>query len=170
MKLSTKGRYAVTAMLDLALHSANRPITLSDISGRQDLSLSYLEQLFSRLRRNGLVSSTRGPGGGYQLARNPRDIHVAEVILAVDEAIDATGCKDKKNCHRGAECLAHDLWTDLSSNIFAYLSGITLEEVITRENIRDLAYQQDSPDFSERSPSEKQIMPGAGDIPSEVTV
>jgi len=170
MKLTTKGRYAVTAMLDLALHSSNRPITLSDISGRQNLSLSYLEQLFSRLRKNGLVSSTRGPGGGYQLARHPEDINVAEVMIAVDEAIDSTGCKGKKNCQQGAQCLAHGLWRDLSDNIHAYLHQITLQEVISQESIRDIAYQQDSPNIGEPVLIEKQIMPGAGDIPAEVTV
>ena len=166
MKLSTKGRYAVTAMLDLALHSVTGPIKLSDISGRQDLSLSYLEQLFSRLRRNGLVNSTRGPGGGYQLARPPEDVQGAEVILAVDEPIDATGCGGKRSCQQGNVCLAHDLWLDLSDAIFSYLNGITLAEVISRKNIREIAYRQDAPILLNKSKVKK----GAGNIPSEVTV
>jgi Rrf2 family iron-sulfur cluster assembly transcriptional regulator len=164
VKLSTKGRYAVTAMLDLALHSVKVPITLTDISDRQDLSLSYLEQLFSRLRRNGLVTSTRGPGGGYQLGRPPEEINVAEVILAVDEPIDATGCNGKRSCQQGNVCLAHDLWLDLSESIFNYLDAISLAEVISRKNIREIAYRQDSPGLK-KGPD---IKPGAGDIPSEV--
>ena len=153
-------------MLDLALHSVTGPIKLSDISGRQDLSLSYLEQLFSRLRRNGLVTSTRGPGGGYQLARLPEDIKVAEVILAVDEPIDATGCNGKRSCQQGNVCLAHDLWLDLSESIFTYLNAISLAEVISRQDIREIAYRQDSPVLKDSS----DVRPGAGDIPSEVTV
>lgn len=166
MKLTTKGRYAVTAMLDLALHSLTGPITLSDISSRQGLSLSYLEQLFSRLRRNSLVSSTRGPGGGYQLSRDPEQIKVAEVILAVDEPIDATGCQGKRSCQGGEVCLAHDLWLDLSDSIFSYLNNITLAEVIARQETRQIAYRQDAPKFNAVNISR----PGAGNIPSAVTV
>jgi len=169
MKLTTKGRYAVTAMLDLALHSVTGPITLSDISERQGLSLSYLEQLFSRLRRQGLVKSTRGPGGGYQLGKNPEEIRVAEVILAVNEPIDATGCEGKRSCQQGSICLAHDLWQDLSNSIFDYLNDINLAEVISRRNIREIAYQQDAPAFDTDKTSNLQSRPGAGDIPSEVT-
>jgi len=169
MKLTTKGRYAVTAMLDLALHSVTEPITLSDISGRQSLSLSYLEQLFSRLRRNGLVKSTRGPGGGYQLGKSPEQINVAEVIIAVDEPIDATGCRGTRDCQQGAGCLAHDLWQDLSNTVFNYLNDINLAEVISRQTIREIAYQQDSPALTPNTES-AQSRPGAGDIPAEVTV
>lgn len=169
MKLTTKGRYAVTAMLDLALHSVKNPVTLSDISARQNLSLSYLEQLFSRLKKNKLVSSTRGPGGGYQLGRTPENIKVAEVIMAVDEPIDATGCQGTKNCQKGTMCLAHHLWLDLSESIFNYLNDITLTEVISRQEIRELAYQQDAPSFDSFD-EEMKARPGAGDIPSEVHV
>ncbi len=168
MKLTTRGRYAVTAMLDLALHSVTGPITLSDISGRQGLSLSYLEQLFSRLRRNGLVSSTRGPGGGYQLGRNPDDIKVAEVILAVDEPIDVTGCEGTRSCQQGAVCLAHDLWLDLSDSIYKYLNNISIGEVISRHEIREIAYQQDAPTLNISESDRQQSTPGAGDIPAEI--
>ena len=169
MKLTTKGRYAVTAMLDLALHSVRNPITLSDISDRQSLSLSYLEQLFSRLKRHKLVASTRGPGGGYQLAKAPEDINVAEVIIAVDEPIDATGCRGTKDCQKGSICLAHHLWLGLSESIYDYLNDISLAEVISQQEIRRLAYLQDAPRFDESSLTE-QSKPGAGDIPSEVRV
>ena len=169
MKLTTKGRYAVTAMLDLALHSVRGPITLSDISDRQSLSLSYLEQLFSRLKRNNLVASTRGPGGGYQLAKAPEDINVAEVIIAVDEHIDATGCRGREDCQKGEICLAHNLWLGLSESIYDYLNNISLAEVISQQEIRRLAYMQDAPNFANNSTKE-QIKPGAGDIPSEVRV
>jgi Rrf2 family iron-sulfur cluster assembly transcriptional regulator len=132
MRLTTKGRYAVTAMLDLALHSQKGPITLADISKRQGISLSYLEQLFSRLRKNGLVESARGPGGGYRLSRAANGIAVGEVIRAVDEAVDATRCQGKKNCHGSAECLTHELWTDLSGRIQEFLANITLGELVER--------------------------------------
>lgn len=169
MKLTTKGRYAVTAMLDLALHSVRNPITLSDISDRQSLSLSYLEQLFARLKRNNLVASTRGPGGGYQLAKAPEEINVAEVILAVDEPIDATGCRGTEDCQKGSICLAHNLWLGLSESIYDYLNNISLAEVISQQEIRRLAYMQDAPNFANNSTTE-QRKPGAGDIPSEVRV
>ena len=151
MKLTTKGRYAVTAMLDLALHSVTNPITLSDISDRQSLSLSYLEQLFARLKKNQLVSSTRGPGGGYQLAKAPEQIMVAEVIMEVDEAIDATGCRGSQDCQKGSMCLAHHLWLDLSESIYNYLNNISLAEVISRQEIRRLAYEQDAPRFEKET-------------------
>ncbi|MEL0068719.1 MAG: Rrf2 family transcriptional regulator [Gammaproteobacteria bacterium] len=168
MKLTTKGRYAVTAMLDLALHSVRNPITLSDISDRQSLSLSYLEQLFARLKRNNLVASTRGPGGGYQLAKAPEDINVAEVILAVDEPIDATGCQGTEDCQKGSICLAHNLWLGLSESIYDYLNKISLAEVISQQEIRRLAYMQDAPKFADSTTEQRQQ--GAGDIPAEVRV
>ena len=170
MKLTTKGRYAVTAMLDLALHSVTNPITLSDISSRQGLSLSYLEQLFSRLRRNDLVASTRGPGGGYQLGRNPELIKVAEVILAVNEPIDATGCKGKRSCQDGNVCLAHDLWLDLSDEIYNYLNNITLADVISRQSLREIAYKQDAPVLNENNIIDIQSQPRTGNVSSEVAV
>ncbi|HHA18464.1 MAG: [Fe-S]-binding protein [Gammaproteobacteria bacterium] len=130
MRLTTKGRYAVTAMLDLSLNYGLGAITLADISDRQCISLSYLEQLFSRLRKQGLVSSTRGPGGGYQLSRSADEITVLDVITAVDEKIDNTACEGKANCHDGEPCLSHELWTSLSEQIQNYLAGITLGYVV----------------------------------------
>ena len=126
MKLTTKGRYAVTAMLDLAIHASDKPISLADISERQVISLSYLEQLFSKLRRQGLVQSVRGPGGGYCLSRGAESIYVAQVIEAVNEAVDATGCRGTETCQAGSRCLTHDLWTDLSDQIHSFLNNISL--------------------------------------------
>lgn len=130
MRLTTKGRYAVTAMLDLSLNYEVGTITLAGISGRQGISLSYLEQLFSRLRKQNLVSSTRGPGGGYKLSRSADKITILDVISAVDEKIDNTACEGKANCHDGEQCLSHHLWEGLSDQIRIYLSGITLEQVV----------------------------------------
>jgi len=130
MKLTSKGRYAVTAMLDLALHAGNRPVTLAGISERQGISLSYLEQLFTRLRKHGLVSSTRGPGGGYSLSRSAHDIPVAEVVAAVDESVDATRCGGKGDCQGGQRCLTHDLWSELSEQVYDFLSGISLGQLV----------------------------------------
>lgn len=135
MRLTTKGRYAVTAMLDLALHHGNGPTALADIARRQGISLSYLEQLFARLRRQGLVSSVRGPGGGYNLARDSGDIHVAEVIAAVDESLDTTRCGGEGNCHNDGPCLTHDLWQDLSDRIYSYLSQVSLQELVDRKGL-----------------------------------
>ena len=143
MRLTTKGRYAVTAMLDLALHYDQGPITLSDISQRQEISLSYLEQLFSKLRRNSLVNSARGPGGGYRLSREPSEIAVAEIIAAVDETVDATRCKRKGNCQHEERCLTHDLWCDLSDQIFDFLSSITLESLVEKKVVQEIAFRQD---------------------------
>ncbi len=130
MRLTTKGRYAVTAMLDLSLNYGTGSITLADISERQGISLSYLEQLFSRLRKQGLVSSTRGPGGGYKLSRPADEITVLDVISSVDEKVDSTACEGKSNCHGGEACLSHELWTSLSEQIKSYLSNITLGQVV----------------------------------------
>jgi Rrf2 family transcriptional regulator, iron-sulfur cluster assembly transcription factor len=132
MKLTTKGRYAVTAMLDLATNYGNGSITLADISKRQGISLSYLEQLFAKLRRNGLVDSTRGPGGGYRLNRDANAISVAEVIKAVDENINADPCKGRKDCREGQGCLSHELWAELSHQIYEFLDDITLAQVIEK--------------------------------------
>ena len=136
MKLTTKGRYAVTAMLDLALHQGQGPINLSDISSRQGISLSYLEQLFSRLRKQSLVSSSRGPGGGYELGREAAEITISDVIRAVDETVDATRCHGKKNCHGEDRCLTHDLWEELSQQITGFLSGISLASLVERGSVR----------------------------------
>jgi len=143
MRLTTKGRYAVTAMLDLALHKKSGPITLSEISVRQGISLSYLEQLFARLRRHGLVMSTRGPGGGYALARRTEDIAIADIILAVEERLDSTGCGGGKDCHSEELCLTHRLWEELNEQIKEYLSGISLAEAMVRGSVREVALRQD---------------------------
>ncbi|GAB4344614.1 MAG: Fe-S cluster assembly transcriptional regulator IscR [Gammaproteobacteria bacterium] len=143
MKLTTKGRYAVTAMLDLAIHYTNGPITLADISKRQGISLSYLEQLFSRLRRRGLVSSVRGPGGGYRLARPASDIAVIEVITAVDEDVDVRKCGGLGNCQDNDTCLTHELWCDLSAQIQDFLSGISLGDLVERHSVREISDRQD---------------------------
>lgn len=143
MKLTTKGRYAVTAMLDLALHNGGQPVSLADISERQDISLSYLEQLFSKLRRAGLVVSMRGPGGGYQLNGAPDDIVVSDIITAVDENVDATRCGGMADCQDNKRCLTHDLWADLSNQIRNFLSGITLADMTQRSNVQATAKRQD---------------------------
>ena len=143
MRLTTKGRYAVTAMLDLALHQDAGPVALADIAERQGISLSYLEQLFSRLRKRGLVGSTRGPGGGYRLSRRSRAIAVADVIGAVDETVDATRCGGLENCQGEQRCLTHDLWQDLSRQIEEFLSGIDLAELVERRRVREVAARQD---------------------------
>lgn len=133
MRLTTKGRFAVTAMIDIALRDGGGPVTLSDISQRQKISLSYLEQLFGRLRRQGLVNSTRGPGGGYRLARQPADVSVADIIRAVDEPIDTTQCGGLENCHDDHKCLTHDLWTKLNAHIFDYLKAVTLAQLVAQQ-------------------------------------
>ena len=130
MRLTTKGRYAVTAMLDLSLNYGVRHITLADISDRQGISLSYLEQLFSNLRRQGLVSSSRGPGGGYRLSRSADEVTVLDIISAVDEKVDTTRCEGKGNCSNGEQCLSHEIWHSLSEQIKMYLGGITLGQVV----------------------------------------
>jgi Rrf2 family iron-sulfur cluster assembly transcriptional regulator len=143
MKLTTKGRYAVTAMLDLALHRDQGPINLADVSARQNISLAYLEQLFARLRRQGLVASARGPGGGYLLGRDPVDISVSDVIQAVDESVDATRCGGQKNCQGQERCLTHDLWEELSQQITGFLSGISLADLVQRRTVRMVSQRQD---------------------------
>ena len=143
MKLTSKGRYAVTAILDLAFHSQAGPVALSHISRRQDISLSYLEQLFTRLRKQQLVSSTRGPGGGYSLSRPASEIAVAEVIAAVDEAVDTTRCSGAVNCHDGQQCLTHELWDDLSQQIYEFLDDISLEDLMAEAAIQKVAERQD---------------------------
>ncbi len=145
MRLTTKGRYAVTAVLDLAFHEQSGPVSLADISERQGISLSYLEQLFSRLRRNQVVASTRGPGGGYSLARPEDEISMAQIIIAVDESYDATSCGGEGNCSGGDyQCLTHDLWKELSDEIHQFLNGITLAEMKSRREILDVVKRQDT--------------------------
>jgi len=144
MKLTTKGRYAVTAMLDLALHFDKGAVTLADIARRQGISLSYLEQLFAKLRRSGLVDSVRGPGGGYNLAMPPSKITVAEIIVAINENIDATRCGGEKNCHADQTCLTHQLWEDLSARIHEFLSGITLADLVSKPQVQQVASRQET--------------------------
>ncbi len=136
MKLTTRGRYAVTAMLDLALRAGAGPISLAEISERQLISLSYLEQLFSKLRKCGLVKSTRGPGGGYSIARDLKEISVSDIISAVNESVDATKCAGKENCHghNQGHCLTHNLWVGLSTQIEGFLSGISLQQLIQQNS------------------------------------
>lgn len=133
MRLTTKGRFAVTAMLDLALNEAGRPVTLTTISERQDISLSYLEQLFSRLRKSGLVKSVRGPGGGYRLALDPKTVSVSDIIRAVDEQIDATQCGGTENCMNEKRCMTHELWTALNYKILEYLESVTLAQLVASQ-------------------------------------
>jgi Rrf2 family iron-sulfur cluster assembly transcriptional regulator len=142
VRLTTKGRYAVTAMLDLALHAERGPISLADISQRQDISLSYLEQLFAKLRRRELVVSVRGPGGGYLLGRSSSDIYVAEIIDAVDESVDATGCGGRADCQGGETCLTHQLWCDLSDQIHRFLSSISLAALVARRDVQTISARQ----------------------------
>ncbi|EWH00667.1 Fe-S cluster assembly transcriptional regulator IscR [Halomonas sp. BC04] len=142
MRLTTKGRYAVTAMLDLALHSDKGPTCLADISRRQQISLPYLEQLFARLRRAALVKSVRGPGGGYLLALPAEEISVAKVIDAVDESVDATRCQGLSDCQQGDTCLTHHLWCDLSEQIHGFLDGITLGRLVENGDVRRIAKRQ----------------------------
>ena len=132
MRLTTRGRYAVTAMLDVALHDSNTPVRIVEIAERQGISRSYLEQLFANLKKNGLVSGRRGPGGGYQLGRKSKLITVADVIDAVNEKVDATRCGGRKNCTGTLPCLTHDLWADLSTEIRGFLKGVTLESLVQK--------------------------------------
>ncbi len=135
MKLSTKGRYAVMAMVDLAMHSDNKPISLADIADRQEISLSYLEQLFAKLRRGGLVRSVRGPGGGYLLAREDVETRISDIILAVDEPIRATRCTPGQpfGCRiNKSRCMTHDLWEELGNQIYLYLSSVTVADVVSK--------------------------------------
>lgn len=142
MRLTTKGRYAVTAMLDLAYHSQIHPVTLTDIATRQTISLSYLEQLFARLRKAGMVKGVRGPGGGYTLSRGARDINIADIIAAVDEPVDSTKCGGKGNCHNEQPCITHDLWMGLSEQIRAYLQEISLGQLLERDTVSEVAKRQ----------------------------
>ena len=142
MRLTTKGRFAVTAMIDLALRAHSGPVTLAAISERQNISLSYLEQLFGKLRRHELVDSVRGPGGGYTLARHARNISVASIIFAVDEPLDATSCGGKENCNigrngRSGKCMTHDLWATLSRKMVEYLDSVSLQDLVDQQRLRE---------------------------------
>jgi Rrf2 family iron-sulfur cluster assembly transcriptional regulator len=142
MRLTTKGRFAVTAMIDLALRETHGPVTLAGISQRQKISLSYLEQLFGKLRRFNIVESTRGPGGGYTLARKPEEVSVADIIVAVDEPLDATQCGGKGNCHTEEDahsrCMTHDLWTNLNAKMVEYLDSVSLRDLVKQQESRGI--------------------------------
>ena len=133
MRLTTKGRFAVTAMLDLALHATSGPVTLAGISERQKISLSYLEQLFGKLRRRELVESVRGPGGGYHLARDAAGITVADIIRAVEEPIDSTQCGGRENCRENQRCMTHDLWEELNTTVQGFLAGVSLASLVAQQ-------------------------------------
>lgn len=137
MRLTTKGRFAVTAMIDLALREGGGPVTLAGIAERQNISLSYLEQLFGKLRRHGLVASVRGPGGGYTLARTTSLVTVADIIVAVDEPLDATQCGGLGNCQDDRECMTHDLWTDLNRHMITFLDSVTLAGLVERQRAKE---------------------------------
>jgi Rrf2 family iron-sulfur cluster assembly transcriptional regulator len=145
MRLTTKGRFAVTAMIDVAMHGTHGPVTLAAVSERQRISLSYLEQLFGKLRRHGLVESVRGPGGGYNLARGAEAVSVADVIVAVDEPIDQTQCGGRENCLDDRRCMTHELWAALNAHIFSFLSSVTLADLVRQQQPKngDVAVLQD---------------------------
>ena len=143
MRLTTKGRFAVTAMIDVAMHNGKGPVTMAAVSDRQKISLSYLEQLFGKLRRHGLVDSVRGPGGGYNLAREATEVSVADIILAVDEPIDATQCGGKENCLDDRRCMTHELWASLNTHIFAFLRSVSLEQLVRQQDKREVNVLQD---------------------------
>ena len=143
MRLTTKGRYAVTAMLDLALHNNQGPVSLADISQRQAISLSYLEQLFAKLRKSSLVHSIRGPGGGYELNRRSETIYIAQIIDAVNESVDTTKCRGAGDCQGGETCLTHHLWEDLSGQIHVFLESISLADLVIKNEVKKIAENQD---------------------------
>lgn len=143
MRLTTKGRFAVTAMIDLGMRHGDGPVTLAGISERQKISLSYLEQLFGKLRRNSLVDSVRGPGGGYCLSKSLEEVSVADIIRAVDEPIDATQCGGRGNCHDEQQCMTHDLWMNLNACIFDYLSSIKLSQLVESQLGSGVTVMQD---------------------------
>jgi Rrf2 family transcriptional regulator, iron-sulfur cluster assembly transcription factor len=137
MRLTTKGRFAVTAMLDLALRQKQAPVTLAGIGVRQGISLSYLEQLFGKLRRHALVESVRGPGGGYRLARPAEKVSVADIVLAVDEPLDATQCGGMENCQEDKRCMTHNLWATLNEKLYDYLNSVTLQDLVAEQLAKD---------------------------------
>jgi Rrf2 family transcriptional regulator, iron-sulfur cluster assembly transcription factor len=142
MKLTTKGRFAVTAMLDLALHGGSGPVTLAGISERQKISLSYLEQLFGKLRRREIVESVRGPGGGYHLARDASRVSVADIIRAVEEPLDSTQCGGRENCRGEARCMTHDLWEELNATVYGFLEGVSLAQLVDRQRTQPVSIVQ----------------------------
>lgn len=139
MRLTTKGRFAVTAMLDLALHADRGPVSLAAISARQKISLSYLEQLFGKLRRRELVESVRGPGGGYNLARDAAEVSIADIVRAVEEPIDSTQCGGRENCHDNQRCMTHDLWVELNTTVYDFLEGVKLSNLVERQRTKPVS-------------------------------
>src|SRR5205823_8351473 len=152
MRLTTKGRFAVTAMIDVAMHNSEGPVTLAGVAERQKISLSYLEQLFGKLRRAGLVDSVRGPGGGYNLARASEGVSVADIITAVDEPIDATQCGGLENCQDDKRCMTHELWANLNAHIFSFLRSVTLEQLVRQQDKQEVTVLQDHRSASGRKP------------------
>lgn len=161
MRLTTKGRFAVTAMIDLSMRQHNGPVTLAGISQRQKISLSYLEQLFGKLRRHELVESTRGPGGGYSLGRPMADVSVADIIYAVDEPLDATQCRGKENCNNEQRCMTHELWANLNRVMVDYLDSVSLQDLVEQQKQR-LAQQGGEPAAVLMEPRERAQRPAAG--------
>ena len=157
MRLTTKGRFAVTAMLDLALNDGGGPVTLAGISRRQIISLSYLEQLFGKLRRQRLVDSVRGPGGGYTLARKPSEITVAEIIRAVDESLDATQCGGRENCREDQRCMTHELWSTLNDKMYEYLNSVSLADLVASQKQRGEHVSVLEDKRAERKPTETPV-------------
>lgn len=153
MRLTTKGRFAVTAMVDLAMRDSKGPVTLAAISERQRISLSYLEQLFGKLRRRKLVSSVRGPGGGYNLAQPAADVTVADIVTAVDEPLDATQCGGKENCADEKRCMTHDLWATLNSKMYEYLSSVSLADLVAHQGGKHIAVLHDH----RRAPDKEEV-------------
>src|SRR5688572_787154 len=139
MRLTTKGRFAVTAMLDLAMHATDGPVTLAGISERQKISLSYLEQLFGKLRRRRLVESVRGPGGGYYLARPAAELSVADIVRAVEEPIDSTQCGGRENCLDNHRCMTHDLWEELNTTVYGFLAGVKLSHLVEKQHTKPVS-------------------------------
>lgn len=137
MKLTTKGRFAVTALLDLAINESKQPVTLAAISQRQSISISYLEQLFNRMRKKNIVKSVKGPGGGYVISKDHNEITIKEIITSVDEKIDSTQCGGHENCHEGDRCITHDLWTSLNSKILHFLDSLTLDDLVNKRLIEE---------------------------------
>ena len=152
MRLTTKGRFAVTAMIDVAMNNGGGPVTLAGVSERQRISLSYLEQLFGKLRRHGLVESVRGPGGGYNLARPANSVSVADIITAVDEPIDATQCGGKENCHDDKRCMTHELWTNLNAHIFSFLRSVSLEQLVRAQDKGEVNVLRDHRQTPDKKP------------------
>ena len=149
MKLTTKGRYAIIAMVDLAINSQLNPAPLKDISTRQSISLSYLEQLFSKLRQSGLVKSIRGPGCGYLLKKDPSSLNLLDIITAVDEKIDQTQCGGAMNCINDKPCLTHFIWTDLNSKINEYMREITLSDITLRKDVQNIIFLRENKNVSQ---------------------